>query len=41
MITFVEPDKRAAVIKSLVSDGAQLIDFRISNRGLTIETKPD
>ncbi len=41
MITFVEPEKRAAVIESLVNDGAQVIDFRISNRGLTIETEPD
>lgn len=41
MITFVEPDKRAAVIESLVNDRAQLIDFRISSRGLNIETEPD
>jgi len=41
MITFVEPDKRDAVINSLTSDGAELIDYRISSRGLTIETKPD
>ncbi len=39
MITFVKPDRRKAVIESLVSDGAELMDYRISSRGLTIETK--
>jgi hypothetical protein len=39
MITFVRPNKREAVIESLLSDGAELIDYRISNHGLTIETK--
>ena len=41
MITFVEPDKRDAVIASLVNDGAELFDYRISKQGLTIETKQD
>jgi len=41
MITFVEPDRREAVIESLVSDGADLIDYRISRTGLRIETTPD
>jgi len=41
MITFVKPGKREAVIESLVNAGAQLMDYRISSRGLTIETKSD
>jgi D-glycero-alpha-D-manno-heptose-7-phosphate kinase len=41
MITFVEPGKRAAVIESLVNNGAELMDYRIASRGLCIETKPD
>jgi D-glycero-alpha-D-manno-heptose-7-phosphate kinase len=38
LITFVRPAGREAVIKSLVSDGAELMDYRIATRGLTIET---
>ena len=41
MVTFVEPDKREAVIESLLSDGAELIDYRIRRQGLRIETRPD
>lgn len=39
LITFVKPGKREAVIQSLVKDGAELMEYRISSRGLTIETK--
>jgi len=41
MITFVESDKREAVVQSLVNDGAELIDYHISSRGLTIEITED
>ncbi len=41
MITFVESDNRQAVINSLLNDGAELIDYHIADRGLTIVTKPD
>lgn len=39
MITFVRPGKRQAVIDALVGEGAELMDYRISRRGLTIEAK--
>jgi D-glycero-alpha-D-manno-heptose-7-phosphate kinase len=39
MITFVKPGKRDAVIDALVSEGAELMDYRISTQGLTIKTE--
>jgi D-glycero-alpha-D-manno-heptose-7-phosphate kinase len=41
MITFVRPGKREAVVESLVNAGAELMDYRISTRGLTIESRSD
>ena len=39
MITFVKPGRRESVIESLVSEGAEVMDYRISRQGLTIKTK--
>jgi D-glycero-alpha-D-manno-heptose-7-phosphate kinase len=41
LITFVKPNRRDAVIESLVKDGAEFMDYRISRHGLTMEVKPD
>jgi D-glycero-alpha-D-manno-heptose-7-phosphate kinase len=41
MISFVQPGKRESVIESLQGDGAELMDYHISKRGLTIKTKSE
>ncbi len=41
MITFIKPGKREAVTEALVNAGAELMEYRISSRGLVIETSSE